>query len=460
MQNEQKKLTIKEKLGYGLGDTASNIVFQMVANFMLIFYTDVYGISAAAAGTLLLAVRLFDGFTDPIMGGIADRTRSRWGSYRPYLLFLAVPYAVFAVLAFITPDFDSTGKLIYAYITYGLLMTCYTAINIPYGALGAVMATDPKERTSLQSYRFAMAMAALVVIVWAIPKLVDFFGNGDDQRGYPLAMVFMGTLAAICFLLCFKYTNEKTVLKLSNEPNGSEKSTKTGVSKSVFADFLTLFKNDQWVIVAVISLITLILIGIRASVAPHYIKYYIGDESLLSSFLTLSAIGSVLGAISTNFLTRFVEKKILFQIALVVVVITHSLFYFMDGNQIAAIFIIYFIANFAHMIITPIMFSMVADTVDYGTKKLGKKLTAITFSGHLLAIKFGLAIGGALAGWILAFTSYEANVTQSAESLSGILFAFAGVPVICTLLCIVVIWKYKLTEPEVRKIQISLEKAS
>jgi len=460
MKNITKKLSIKEKLGYGLGDTASNIVFQMVANFMLIFYTDVYGLSAAAAGTLLLAVRLFDGFTDPIMGGIADRTRSRWGSYRPYLLFLAVPYAVFAVLAFITPDFDSTGKLIYAYITYGLLMTCYTAINIPYGALGAVMATDPKERTSLQSYRFAMAMAALVVIVWAIPKLVDFFGNGDDQRGYPLAMVFMGTLAAICFLLCFKYTNEKTVLKLSNEPNGSEKSTKTGVSKSVFADFLTLFKNDQWVIVAVISLITLILIGIRASVAPHYIKYYIGDESLLSSFLTLSAIGSVLGAISTNFLTRFVEKKILFQIALVVVVITHSLFYFMDGNQIAAIFIIYFIANFAHMIITPIMFSMVADTVDYGTKKLGKKLTAITFSGHLLAIKFGLAIGGALAGWILAFTSYEANVTQSAESLSGILFAFAGVPVICTLLCIVVIWKYKLTEPEVRKIQISLEKAS
>ena len=460
MKNITKKHSIKDKLGYGLGDTASNIVFQMVANFMLIFYTDVYGLSAAAAGTLLLAVRLFDGFTDPIMGGIADRTRSRWGSYRPYLLFLAVPYAVFAVLAFITPDFDSTGKLIYAYITYGLLMTCYTAINIPYGALGAVMATDPKERTSLQSYRFAMAMAALVVIVWAIPKLVDFFGNGDDQRGYPLAMVFMGTLAAICFLLCFKYTNEKTVLKLSNEPNGSEKSTKTGVSKSVFADFLTLFKNDQWVIVAVISLITLILIGIRASVAPHYIKYYIGDESLLSSFLTLSAIGSVLGAISTNFLTRFVEKKILFQIALVVVVITHSLFYFMDGNQIAAIFIIYFIANFAHMIITPIMFSMVADTVDYGTKKLGKKLTAITFSGHLLAIKFGLAIGGALAGWILAFTSYEANVTQSAESLSGILFAFAGVPVICTLLCIVVIWKYKLTEPEVRKIQISLEKAS
>jgi GPH family glycoside/pentoside/hexuronide:cation symporter len=451
-----KKLSIKEKLGYGLGDTASNIVFQMVANFMLIFYTDVYGLSAAAAGTLLLAVRLFDGFTDPIMGGVADRTRSRWGSYRPYLLFLAIPYGVVAVLAFITPDFDSTGKLIYAYITYGLLMTCYTAINIPYGALGAVMVSDPKERTSLQSYRFAMAMAALVVIVWAIPKLVEFFGNGNDQRGYPLAMVFMGTLAAICFLLCFKYTKEKTVPKVSEESNFSEKTSKVGFSKSIFTDFKTLFKNDQWVIVAVISLITLILIGIRASVAPHYIKYYVGDESLLSSFLTLSAIGAVLGAVSTNFLSRFVEKKTLFQIALVVVVITHSLFYFMGRDQIVAIFIVYFIANFAHMIITPIMFSMVADTVDYGTKKFGKKLTAITFSGHLLAIKFGFAIGGALAGWILAFTSYQPNTTQSEESLSGILFAFAGVPIICTLLCIIVIWRYKLTEKEVIKIQEAL----
>ncbi|WP_440874133.1 MFS transporter [Thalassotalea sp. PLHSN55] len=443
MQDNKNKLTIKEKIGYGLGDTASNIVFQMVANFMLIFYTDVYGISAAAAGTLLLAVRLFDGFTDPLMGGIADRTRTKWGSYRPYLLFLAVPYGVFAVLAFITPDFNETGKLIYAYITYALLMTCYTAINIPYGALGAVMVNDPKERASLQSYRFAMAMAALVVIVWSIPKLVEFFGKDNNQLGYPLAMVFMGSLAAACFLLCFKMTKESQAVERKPQ-------------QGIFADFLVLFKNDQWLIVSLISLVTLILIGIRASVAPHYIKYYVGDSSLLSSFLTLSAIGSVLGAISTNFLTKFVEKKILFQIALVVVILSHSLFYVFDSNQVAAIFITYFIANFAHMIITPIMFSMVADTVDYGTKKLGRKLTAITFSGHLLAIKFGFAIGGALAGWLLAFSNYQPNVEQSEETLSGILFAFAGVPIICTILALIFVWRYRLTEIEVKSIQAEL----
>jgi GPH family glycoside/pentoside/hexuronide:cation symporter len=444
MENTNNKLTIKEKLGYGLGDTASNIVFQMVANFMLIFYTDVYGLSAAAAGTLLLSVRLFDAFTDPVMGGIADRTRTRWGSYRPYILFLAIPYGFFACIAFFTPDFGSTGKLIYAYVTYGILMTCYTAINIPYGALGAVMVNDPKERTSLQSYRFAMAMGALVVIVWAIPKLVAYFGQGNDQVGYPLAMVFMGSLAAACFLLCFKMTKETQTMPVKQS------------YRSLFTDFFSLFKNDQWLVIAIISVVTLILIGIRASVAPHYIKYYVGDESLLSNFLTLAAIGSVLGAISTNFLSKYFEKKNLFIIALFVVVISHSLFYVIEVDQIGLIFTVYFIANFAHMIITPIMFSMVADTVDYGVKKIGKRLTAITFSGHLLAIKFGFAIGGALAGWILSGFDYVPNQQQTEHALSGILLAFAGIPVVCTLLSLVVVSRYKLTELKVNQIQAEL----
>ena len=446
MDNNKNTLTIKEKFGYGLGDTASNIVFQMVANFMLIFYTDVYGLSAAAAGTLLLAVRLFDGVTDPIMGSIADRTRSRWGSYRPYILFLAVPYGVFACLAFITPDFDPTGKLIYAYVTYGLLMTCYTAINIPYGALGAVMTNDPTERASLQSYRFAMAMAALLIIVWALPKLVAFFGDGDQAAGYPLAMVFLGSLAAACFLGCFKMTKETAQVELKKK------------QKNPFLDFLSLFKNDQWLVIAIISLVTLTLIGIRSAVAPHYIKYYIGDESLLSNFLSLAAIGSVLGAFSTNFLTKFFEKKTLFQVALVTVIISHGLFYVIDADQIAVVFIVYFIANFAHMVITPIMFSMVADTVDYGAIKSGKRLTAVAFSGHLLAIKFGLAIGGALAGWLLSSYGYVANQIQSEHTLSGILFAFAGIPMICTLLSLIFITRYKLTIIEVKRIQSELTK--
>ena len=162
-------ISVKEKIGYGLGDTACNIVFQIVINFLLIFYTDVFGISAAAAGTLLLVVRVFDGFTDPIMGGIADRTTSKFGKYRPYLLWMAIPYAILGVLAFNTPDTDTATKLVYAYITYTLLMTVYTAINIPYSALGGVMTSDSSERTSIQSYRFSLAMLGGALTVYLLP---------------------------------------------------------------------------------------------------------------------------------------------------------------------------------------------------------------------------------------------------------------------------------------------------
>jgi GPH family glycoside/pentoside/hexuronide:cation symporter len=204
-------ISIKEKVGYGLGDTACNIVFQIVINFLLIFYTDVFGIGAAAAGTLLLVVRLFDGITDPIMGGIADRTNTKYGKYRPYLLWMALPYAVLGVLAFNTPDAGMTLKLVYAYITYTLLMTIYTAINIPYSALGGVMSKDSSERASIQSYRFALAMLGGALTVYLLPKLVNYFGNGDESVGYPLAMMVFGIAAIICFALSFVYTKERVV---------------------------------------------------------------------------------------------------------------------------------------------------------------------------------------------------------------------------------------------------------
>lgn len=441
----KEALSVKQKFGYGLGDTASNIVFQMVANFMLIFYTDVFGITAAAAGTLLLVVRLFDGITDPVMGTIADRTRAKLGGYRPYLLYLAVPFGVFAVLAFYTPDFSYNGKLVYAYITYGLLMTVYTAINIPYGALGGTMTTDPTERASLQSYRFAMAMFAMFLVVWAIPKLVAAFGQGNDQQGYPIAMLFMSVLAIACFVMCFFLTSE-------------EKFDASKEEKAKLTDFFALIKNSQWSLVALISLFTLILIGVRSSVAPHYIKYYLQAPDLISPFLTVAAVGSVLGAVSTHLLTKKIQKIRLFKIALYVVIISHVLFFITPPSSVFLIFVLFFVANFAHMIITPLMFSMVADTIDFGEKISGKKLTAIAFSGHLLAIKLGFAIGGAIAGWLLSLFGYVANQSQSAEALQGILIAFAGIPTLCMIAALFFISRYRLTEATVLDIQHSLSK--
>ncbi|MCU4674042.1 MFS transporter [Catenovulum sp. 2E275] len=439
----QQRLSIKEKLGYGLGDTASNIVFQILANFMLIFYTDVFGISAAAAGTLMLVVRLFDGITDPVMGGIADRTRTRFGTYRPYLLLMSIPYGVLAVVAFTTPDIAQDSKLIYAYVTYALLMTCYTAINIPYSALGGVMTNDPKERASLQSFRFAMAMSGGVIVVWALPQLVDAFADYGKQAGYQYAMAVLATLAVICFLICFLLTKEREEVKVS------EKS-------SIVKDFGSLFKNDQWVLMVVITVFVLTLIGLRSAIAPHYVKYYVGDESLTSNFLTLGMIASVLGALATHFLSQKFGKKPLFQFGLIVGVISHAALFILPASQVALIFVTFFIANFVHMIVTPLMFSMIADTVDYGELKTGKKIMAMTFSGHLLAIKLGFAIGGAMAGWLLSIYNYVPNQAQTAEALSGIMLGFAAIPAVLLAAAYIVMTKYNLTEGKLYNIQKQL----
>lgn len=434
MSNTSAKLTFKEKIGYGLGDTASNIVFQVVANFMLIFYTDVFGIGAAAAGTLMLVVRVFDAFTDPIMGGVADRTRTKWGVYRPYLLFMAIPYGIMAIVAFTIPEFSEDGKLIYAYITYAVLMMLYTSINIPYSALGGVMTSNTKERASLQSYRFAMAMTGLLIVVSALPILVDWFGQGDKAKGYQYAMSVLALLAVICFLGCFALTKEKQTPP-PRDPN-----------QSISGDFFSLFKNDQWVIISIISVFILTLVALRGSVTPHYVKYVLGDETLTASFMTLGGIASVLGAVSTIYLSKKITNKKLFQIGLSVGIAAHALLFIMPVNQISLIYLIFIVANFAHMLVTPILFSMVADTVDYGVLKIGRRITAMTFSGHLLAIKMGFAIGGASAGWLLAAYNYVPNQEQTSDAIFGITFAFAGAPVLLLFASLILIRKYKLSE--------------
>ena len=208
----KQNLTKLEKFGYGLGDAASNIVYQAVINVLLYFYTDVYGIEAAAAGTLMLVVRLFDAFTDPAMGAIADRTRTRHGRYRPWMLWIAIPYGLLAIAAFVTPNADMGTKLVYAYISYALLMTAYTAVNVPYSALGGVMTGDSEERGNLQTWRFAMAMVGGFLVTSSVFWLSALLGGGVEpenyQVGFPRAMMILSTIGVLCFLGCFKLTRE------------------------------------------------------------------------------------------------------------------------------------------------------------------------------------------------------------------------------------------------------------
>ena len=388
--NTAHRIRPLEKIGYGLGDTASNVVFQMVMMYMAFFYTDIFGISAAAMGTLFLVVRVIDAVTDPLMGAIADRTTTRWGKFRPYLLWLALPYGIIAVIAFITPDFSPSGKLIYAYITYALLMIIYTAINIPYAALGGVITADSQERVSLNSYRFFLATAAGVLVAAATLPLVDWLGEGDQQKGFLLAMAVLSVLAVIMFIACFALTEERVV----------EAKTK---ATTFWKDLRVLLTNDQFVIVAVLNFVLLIPLVIRGASAIYYITWYVGDEGLIPAFLTTGMLASMVGAAFASPLTKRLSKVKSYMLIQLVVTVASVAMFFLSSSAVVLIFAFFIVVQFFAQMGSPILWGMMADTVDYGELKTGRRITGLVFSGALFSLKLGMALGGALLGWLLAF---------------------------------------------------------
>lgn len=432
-------IKVSEKFAYGLGDTASNIVFQVVIGFLMFYYTDVFGLSAAAVGTLFLVVRVFDAITDPIMGGIADRTQTKWGKYRPYLLWMSIPYGLLAVLAFSSPDLSVTGKLIFAYITYALLMTAYTAINIPYSALGGVMTSSATIRASIQSWRFALAMIGGAIVTALMMPLVEFWGQGDKERGYLLAMATLSVFAVLCFIVCFLFTKERTVIESPNEKVSAAN------KNSILSDVKKMIANDQWRIIALITFVLLVSVAMRGSVTQYYVTYYLMREDMVAMFMTSGMLAGVAGALSTDWLSRFVCKVKLMRYATLGIIISNGLMFFVPQDFLWLAFTLMLIANFVHMIITPLLFSAVADTVDYGAKKHGSRAMAMSFSGHLWALKIGIAIGGALTGWMLAGFGYEANVAQSESSLLGIKLIFSAASAIAGVLVLLALRSYKLS---------------
>ncbi|MFT6899443.1 MAG: GPH family glycoside/pentoside/hexuronide:cation symporter [Paraglaciecola sp.] len=431
-------ISTREKISYGLGDTASNIVFQVVINFMLIFYTDVFGISAAAVGTLFLVVRLFDAITDPLMGGLADRTQTRWGRYRPYLLWVAVPYGALAVIAFTTPDLSESGKLIYAYITYALLMTAYTAINIPYSALGGVMTAEPTERASIQSWRFALAMMGGALVTASVWPMVEYFGGGDKAKGFQIAMIVLSTVAVICFFVCFWFTKER--IEPATDVANNQKSS------SIWQDFGVTLKNDQWRIIALITLVLLISVAMRGAVTPYYVTYYLKQESMISVFMTSAMLAGVAGALFANWASARMCKIKLMKYATVGIIVFNGVAFFIPESGLWIALTASVLANFVHMIFIPLLFSTVPDTVDYGAKRFGRGAMAMSFSGHLLALKFGIAIGGAMAGWMLSGYGYQPNETQTEQAIFGILLIFAISSVVAGVIVLLCLNKYKLVK--------------
>ncbi|MFB3778125.1 MAG: MFS transporter [Bryobacteraceae bacterium] len=407
MEDSLARISVKEKIGYGLGDMAANFVFQTLLAFQLIFYTDTFGLSATDAGTMLLVVGLVSGLFDPLVGIIADRTSTRWGRFRPWILWTAVPFGVMAVVAFVTPNFNATGKLVYAWVTYLLLMVIYSLNNVPYSALSGVMTGDPVERTSLSSYRQIGANAAgFIIQVGALP-MVMFFGRGDNAKGYQTTMGVFGVLAAIFFVTTFFTTRERI------QPDPSQKS-------SLGQDLKDLVKNGPWVTLFIVTVLIFVGLSMRTGVMLYYFTYNVGNPGLFSVFnfvgLGLLLVGV---AYSPTLVRKYGSRNVFIGALALCAVFTGSLI-LIPASAPALVIAMEGLRQFSWGITAPLLWAMMADVADYSEWKTGRRATAMVFAGTVFGLKAGLGIGRAIASWVLSLFGYVPNVAQTAESLQGI----------------------------------------
>ncbi|RJT27566.1 glycoside-pentoside-hexuronide (GPH):cation symporter [Buttiauxella izardii] len=444
---ESGKLSIKEKIGYGMGDAGCNIIFGAIMLFVNYFYTDIFGLAPALVGVMLLSIRVIDAVTDPIMGAIADRTQSRWGRFRPWILWMAAPFAFFSYLMFTTPDWAYSSKVIYAFVTYFLLSLTYTAINIPYCSLGSVITNDPKERVACQSYRFVMVGIATLILSLSLLPMVDWFGGGDKAKGYQMAMGVLAVLGMFMFLFCFTTVRERVRPAVPSNDD-------------LKADLKDVWKNDQWVRILLLTLCNVCPGFIRMAATMYYVTWVMGQStSFATMFISLGVVGMMGGSMLAKVLTdRICKLKVFFWTNIVLAIFSCG-FYFLDPHATTLIVVMYFLLNILHQIPSPLHWSLMADVDDYGEWKTGKRITGISFSGNLFFLKLGLAIAGAMVGFLLSWYGYDAGAKQqSAESINGIVMLFTIIPGVGYLITAGVVRLLKVDSETMRRIQADLEK--
>lgn len=438
-----EKLSLKEKIGYGLGDTATNLTFRTITVFLTFFYTDVFGISAATIATLFLIVRLWDACNDLIMGIIADRTNTRWGKFRPWILWMALPFGILTLLTFITPDFSYVGKVIYAYVTYMLLMMIFTASNIPYSALSGVMTSDPVERTSLSSYRFVGAFVGALVAQGLNIPLTEFFGKGDQVKGYQWTIGVFAFISVILFVITFLTTKERVY-----PPKEQKNSLKN--------DLKELMGNKPWIIIFFVGVLFVSFSSLRQGVTLYYFKYYINNTNLATGFMVAGLVAAMIGAGITNLFARKIGKQKLFIITMLVAGVGAFLLYFVKPDQLVIIYALNIIIEFVGGIMPVLFFAMLADSADYSEWKFQRRSTGIIFSAGTFAMKTGIMVAGAGTGWLLSYFGYVANIEQAANTMIGIRLIFSIFPAALILIAGGVMWFYPISESKLTEIQQKL----
>ena len=438
-----KPLRLPEIVGYGLGDVGFNFYWTNVSTFLLIFYTDTFGISAAAAAATLFVVKIVNAFTDPMVGAFADRTQTRWGRFRPYLLFMSLPLAVMGVLTYSTPPFGPVGKLVWAFTTYLLLMTLYTSINLPYSALSGVISQDPRERTAINASRFVASFAGGFLVTVASPRLVGWLGGGNAALGWTLTMVVWGLAAAVIFAITFATTTERV------QPGRAVPST-------VRQDLADLSGNRPWILLFVLSLIIMGSITLRMSSAAYYFKYVVNRPDLLGSFVPVYLLAAAVGTAFTPLLTRLVDKRKLIIGLMLVSTALSTAFLFVPNDQIVLMYALQIALGLALGPKSPLSFAMLADSADFNEWRHGRRATGMTFAASVFAQKLGTAIAVAVIGALFSALGYVPNAVQSAGSQAGIVWLMSVIPAAFTLLAAAVMVFYTLDNPTMARIQADL----
>ncbi|MFT7772689.1 MFS transporter [Roseateles sp.] len=437
------RLTPREIVGYGLGDMGFNFYWTNISTFLLIFYTDIFGITAAAAATMLFVVKIFNAFTDPLIGALADRTRTRWGKFRPYLLFLPLPLAIVGVLTYSTPDFGPTGKLAWAYVTYLLLMTVYTGINLPYSALSGVITGDARERNAINASRFVAGFAGGTIVTAASPRLVPWLGDGDPALGWTLTMACWGVAAAAIFAITFRTTTER-VQSVQAKPS------------SVRQDLRDLRTSLPWILLFFLALIIMGSITLRMSSAAYYFKYVVNRPELLATFVPAYLLAAAAGTACTPLLTRFIDKRRLLIGLMLLSTALSAAFLLVEADQIWLMYALQIALGLALGPKSPLSFSMLADAADFNEWRNGRRATAMTFAASSFAQKLGTAVAVGVIGALFTSLGYVPNAAQSAASQAGIVWLMSVIPAAFTLAAAALMVFYTLDNPTMARIQADL----
>lgn len=483
MASTEHALSVREKLGYSLGDLAANLIFQTLITYLAFFYTDVYRLPAATAATIIFVVGLLGAFVfTPLIGIAADRTSTRWGRFRPWILWTAIPFGVLSLLAFSTPDLGERGKVVYALTTYALLVCVYAANNLPYSALSGVLTGSMAQRNSLSAYRFVAVMIAQFIIQVLLMPLVLILGDGDRVRGFEQVMTAFAFIGTLFFLITFATTRERIV------PTREQ-------SDGVLQDLSDLLHNRPWQVMLALTVLVFINLALKGGSYIYYFQYYM-SEAALAAFLQDSGFNGLIGGLnaglaragfaaftwptdaatsafslfnacgilcmilgiglSRRLADRF-GKRDVFGGALFVSTLFLLAFYFFPPTAVAVAFGAFMLHGFCYGITIPLLWAMIADVADYSEWKNHRRATAIIFSAMLCGLKIGLSVGGALVAAILAHYGYQAGLAQQPEAVvEGIRLTVSVYCAIPFLLAVALLFAYEIDKRAETRIEQDL----